>query len=94
MTSRLGQCLGMSLTMLGESISFLMGHPWLEKRLRNFSLLVIYFIAFFEQSLGVCCVAGTVLGTSSPVMNITSCLLLRSCLVGETGKRINRSNTA
>ena len=53
---------------------FLLGHPWLERRLRTGSLLLIYFVAFFEQSPGARSVAGPVLGTVGPEM-ITLCFL-------------------
>lgn len=63
------------------------------KEAEEHSLLLIYFIAFFGQSLGICSVAGPVLGTVDPEMNIACFLLSKSCLLGETGKRKNRSNT-
>lgn len=63
------------------------------KKTESHSLLLIDFIAFFEQSLVVCSTAGPVLATTGPEMTSTFFLLSGSRLVGETGKGINRSKS-
>lgn len=47
--------------------SFSTGAPLVGKKTENYFLLLIYFVAFFEQSPGACSVAGPVLGTVLPV---------------------------